>query len=328
MRFASFIKSLMLTIFRNLEECDVKTLTASDFQGCGERAQVDYVIQYTKLCVLISRVLRERFGLKVTPMQRREALENADEALANWCLMLPLSLQLGASMFNVWSSSLHLTYNNLLILLHRPRPKTPLENQDHGLNDADICSASAVTITGIFEDLRKHNKISVLWYSDVNALFTAMVQISVELRFRNPVLAINALRRFDSGLSSLQCLAEYWINAESIFRLFQESSHIQHFLRLKGPNKVVESIRERQVEMPLQRVEDFETAQQPSWEYGQSDLDILAAAAASGDTTMVQTHTNVDITNAWSMDDEWREIYWQEPGICDSLGDGFWGNIL
>lgn len=314
----------MLTNPSNLEECDVKELIASDFQGCEKRAQVDYVIKFTELCVLISRVLRERFGLKVTPEKRRQALESADKALANWCLTLPPALQLGSSEFDVWPASLHLTYNNFLILLHRPRPKTPREKQDHGLNDADICSAAAITIMSIFEDLCKHDQIKMLWHSDVNALFTAMVQVSVELRFRNPVLAINALRRFDSGLKSLEYLADYWINAGSILRLFKESSHIQHGLRLKDPIKAAESYAESEVEISMQRVEEVQDTRHHSWGYRQSDLDIIAAAA-SRNTTMLPESANTNVMDGWSMDNEWREIYWQEPGICDSLGEGFWG---
>lgn len=297
----------------------MQALTPSDFQGCGDRAQVDYVIRYTEFCVLVSRVIRERFGLNVTPSRRREALERADEALANWCMALPVSLQLSSSEFNFFSASLHLTYNNILILLHRPRPKTPREKQDHGINDSDICNAAAVTIMSIFEDLRKHDGIKRLWHSDVNALFTAMVQISVELRFRNPVLAINALRRFDSGLASLESLANYWINADSILRLFKESSHIQHDLRLKGPKSTVEAT-ERRTEIPEQ-IEVYKNTRPLPGEYGHSDLDILAAAATAGNTSTLSDVNFVDM----SMDDEWREIYWQEPGICDFLGDGFWG---
>jgi transcriptional regulatory protein AMDR len=326
----------------------VQPLTASDFEGCGKIAQIDYVIKYTELCVLISKVLRELFGLNVPITQRRQALNRADEALANWCLKLPASLQLGSSDIDVWSASLHLTYNNFLILLHRPHPKAPREQQDHGLNDADICSSAAATIMSIFEDLRKNDQIKMLWLSDVNALFTAMVQVSVELRFRNPVLAINALRRFDSGLLSLKHLADYWINAESILRLFEESSHIQHGLRLKDPAKEVENGEERQDGGPMQGVEELENSQQPqSLGFGQSDLDILAAAATSGETTtMLPGSTNPDMTSSWrhlfpfydesqddearklnmrSLENEWRDIYWQEPGICDSFGDRFWG---
>ena len=73
--------------------------------------------------------------------------------------------------------------------------------------------------------------IKYLWISDTNAIFTAMVQVSMELRFSNPVLAINALRRFDFSLFSLRKLAEYWIYAESILRIFEESSHVQHGIR-------------------------------------------------------------------------------------------------
>jgi len=41
--------------------------------------------------------MRERFGLRVNPEDRKAALGNADEELANWCLMLPTHLQMRTS---------------------------------------------------------------------------------------------------------------------------------------------------------------------------------------------------------------------------------------
>jgi transcriptional regulatory protein AMDR len=127
---------------------------------------------------------------------------------------------------------LHLTYNNFLILLHRPHPRASAYSEDYGPHDAEICSAAAGVITSIFEELRQKDCIKYLWCSGVHTLFTAMIQVRVELRFSNPILAINALRRFDSTLSSLRCLADYWFSAETILRLFENSKKLQQDLRL------------------------------------------------------------------------------------------------
>lgn len=180
---------------------------------------------------MISYIIRERFGLKVSVERRKAVLPEADEALANWSLSLPDSLRLRPSM-DSWSAMLHLTYNNFLILLHRPHPKASAYSEDYGPHDAEICSAAASVITSIFDELRQKNGIKYLWCSGVFTLFTAMIQVRVELRFSNPVLAINALRRFDSTLYSLRCLADYWSSAETILRLFENSKRLQQDLRL------------------------------------------------------------------------------------------------
>lgn len=97
-------------------------LTISDFEGCGPRVQSDYVIHFTELSVMISYIVRSRFGLRVSAERRKAVLLEADEALANWSLKLPDKLRLRASDMDPWSAMLHLTYNNFLILLHRPHP--------------------------------------------------------------------------------------------------------------------------------------------------------------------------------------------------------------
>ncbi|KAF3399056.1 Acetamidase regulatory protein [Talaromyces pinophilus] len=227
----------------NLEDSDVCPLTPADFVGCGPRVQIEFVIHFSGLCSMISYIIRERFGLTVSMERRKAILPEADEALANWSLSLPDSLRLRGSM-DSWSAMLHLTYNNFLILLHRPHPRASAYSEDYGPHDAEICSAAAGVITSIFEELRQKDCIKYLWCSGVHTLFTAMIQVRVELRFSNPVLAINALRRFDSTLSSLRCLADYWFSAETILRLFENSKKLQQDLRLvheEAPGQVREA---------------------------------------------------------------------------------------
>ncbi|KAF8850792.1 hypothetical protein BDZ45DRAFT_808874 [Acephala macrosclerotiorum] len=333
----------------NLDECDVQPLSDSDFEGCGPNVQVDYVKKHTELCLLISKIVKERFGLRVSPEDRKAALGGGDAALANWCLMLPSHLQMVTSNMSLWASSLHLTYNNFLILLHRPHPRASQRSEDVGRNDSDICSAAAIAVASIFEDLRQKDRIKYLWISDINALFTAMIQVSVELRFSNPVLAINALRRFDSTLLSLRKLAEYWINTESILRFFEESSHVQHGIRLgKGS---VEHDQAQNTSVPEGKepteIPDSISVRDETWNSsGRIDLDMLADAAdAARDktTAMVQnppelpedwngilTQTDkspedfvVNASDLMNLNNEWREIYWEEPGLSRSFPDGF-----
>ncbi|KAL2826810.1 fungal-specific transcription factor domain-containing protein [Aspergillus cavernicola] len=215
----------------NLEDSDVSPLTASDFEGCGARVQTDFVIHFSELCTMISYIVRERFGLRISAERRKAALLEADETLANWSLKLPDRLRLRASDMDSWSAMLHLTYNNFLILLHRPHPRASAYSDDYGPHDAEICSAAAGVIASIFEELRLHDRLKFLWYSGVHTLFTAMIQVRVELRFSNPVLAINALRRFDSASFSLRELAQYWSHASTILRLFEDSRRLQEDLR-------------------------------------------------------------------------------------------------
>ncbi|KAL3461483.1 fungal-specific transcription factor domain-containing protein [Aspergillus heterothallicus] len=215
----------------NLEDSDVSPLTASDFEGCGPSVQTDFVIHFSELNTMISYIIRERFGLRISAERRKAALLEADEALANWSLRLPDRLRLRASDMDPWSAMLHLTYNNFLILLHRPHPRASAYSDDYGPHDAEICSAAAGVIASIFEELRLHDRLKYLWYSGVHTLFTAMIQVRVELRFSNPVLAINALRRFDSASYSLRELAQYWSHASTILRLFEDSRRLQEDLR-------------------------------------------------------------------------------------------------
>lgn len=322
----------------NLDECDVSPLDPrSDFEGCGPNVQIDYLIHRTELCILISKVIRERFGLRISQEDRNVALRNADEALAKWNLSLPSSLQ-HTSSITIWTASLHLTYNNFLIILHRPRPNAPTEEVENGSNDSDICSSAAHAISTIFEELRTKNLLKYVWVSDINALFTTMVQISVELRFSNPILAINALRRFDSSLSSLRKLVEYWPNAAWILAIFEESSQVQHGIRLGNPN--IEQIQ------PLNRNEELvrpnpgktdsgsyhvfnqdasnqANLSNQNYQIGQGDWEdpISQALPISTDIMM----SNDDLTSILPLESEWREIYWEEPGISESFADGLWG---
>lgn len=203
-----------------------------------------------------------------------------------------------------------------------------------GSSDADICGSSGNTIATIFEGLRAKDQIRFLWISDTNALFTAMVQVSVELRFSNPILAINALRRFDSSLLSLRKLAEYWLNAESIVRIFEESSKIQHGdqagkdIEARLPANI-DPLSHGQSDYPSgESVEAHRPLRSLTSPAGLSTLDGLPINSHEWEEFNMENQASLPYDQSLDMmalNNEWREIYWQEPNISQSFAEGFWG---
>lgn len=327
---------------------------------------------------MISYIVRERFGLRVSAERRKAILPEADEALANWSLKLPDNLRFRASDMDQWSAMLHLTYNNFLILLHRPHPRASAYSDDYGPHDAEICSAAAGVISSIFEELRLNDRLKFLWYSGVHTLFTAMIQVRVELRFSNPVLAINGLRRFDSASHSLRELANYWPHAATILSLFEASKRLQNDLRAatserprrfsnaqdrikhpSAPNPTM-STQTSQPDQPLFQTPTPESTQpqqpildQPqnqfdSWISTPPRLNPFAADRNEGLSDSVPSIESIDQPREFSdwrqlfsftdsdqpvpmameglteLEDEWRQIYWQETPMSDLLQDGGW----
>lgn len=213
----------------HLEDSNVQRLKASDYVDCGDDARPEYVDQMSQLAVIVSEALRARSRASSADA-RLAALQQTDDKLAGWALRLPRHLHLtAASGTDAWSCNLHLHYNTALILLHRSQPRRSAGDADAGHRrdeDAEICAAAAGAIQSIFQNLCEANNLGCLWMSAVNCLFTALVQLGVQVRASNPLLAISALRRYDSALLSLRKLAELWPNAQSVLHFFEKSARV------------------------------------------------------------------------------------------------------
>lgn len=252
----------------HLDDTDVAPLSASDFVDCGSGTRVDYVLHLVQLCILLStHVLRRQFRstfAKGKDRDRAAALRRTDEALANWSLHLPPSLQLSghsdplpssslssssssSTSINVWTASLHLTYNTALLLLHRQAPSphsSSSSSSSHvtgtpSADDVEICTNAAVAIQQIFHAVCASGQAVYLWSSAINGLFTALIQLSGDVQRStaatttrstrgtsgrgNPLLAVAALRRYDAALASLRQLAAYWPNAQAVVQFFEQS---------------------------------------------------------------------------------------------------------
>lgn len=185
----------------------------------------------TELCIILRSIYQKCFGPQSIKYDRLAALAEADDALARWSLLLPQYLRLRPTLtLELWPATLHLIYNTALILLHRPRPQLTNPSSPSNVpstNDAEICSAAAGVIQSIFESFSERQSLNSLWVFSVTTLFTAMIQLSVEVRFSNPLLAIAAVRRYDSTLYSLRQLARHWPSADGILHFFEHSERLQ-----------------------------------------------------------------------------------------------------
>lgn len=184
----------------------------------------EFSIQHTRLCIIISRTMRQRIALRSSQESRDEATRQGDKDLADFMVALPEQFRLPLSGADIWQSTLNLTYNNFLILVHRPRPKPEvhLGLEPGSASDSSICGDAMTIVTSTLESLRARGELSKLWWCGMHALFTAIVQVSEELESANPLVRAKSSRTFDSLLLSLRELAKQWLYAQSLLRLFEE----------------------------------------------------------------------------------------------------------
>ena len=217
----------------NLAESDVPELvpeelanmvTEDGHEDCG--IDGEYLIHQMHLSCIVTHTLRDRFGLHVPADRKRQALVDADQRLAVWMARLPVSLRCkpDGKASSPWSAMLHLTYNNFLILLHRPPPMPTCFTNATSQENMGICSAAAGTIVSLLEAVAARGELRFLNIFAVDALLTTLIQLSAEIRMANPILAGHAMQRFDSAMDILRRLSGIWLNAEIILRLFEDSS--------------------------------------------------------------------------------------------------------
>ncbi|KAJ5088382.1 fungal-specific transcription factor domain-containing protein [Penicillium angulare] len=208
-----------------LDESDTPTLQECHFEGIPG-ANIAFVIEHTRLCVISSNAMRRILALRATPTEKTEARRQADQSLAQFITQLPECLRLPQPEADNWQSFLHLTYNNFLILLHRSSAK-PTSHSLHtpqALSDLNICGDAVVVITSIYEFVRARSATSELPIQSLYPLFTALVHVSSELTSANPLVEAKSKRMLHSLLLSLREFSYFWIYARSLLRLFQWDS--------------------------------------------------------------------------------------------------------
>lgn len=195
-------------------------LEPAHFQGIP-KAQVDFAMHHAKLCTIFAEVMKKRWALRSSTQERIQASRQADEALAEFIINLPPSLKLSFSRLSPWTATLHLTYNNFVLLLHRP-PPLAMDEVAVACQDSTLCGAATAAMSSIFETICHHCDASTLWLYSVHAMFTALIQVSNELTSPNPIVVARSQIIFDTLMDALKYLSNYWQFAENILRLFKQ----------------------------------------------------------------------------------------------------------
>ncbi|EXF81426.1 fungal specific transcription factor domain-containing protein [Colletotrichum fioriniae PJ7] len=205
----------------SLDDSDVPLIEECHLEDTPE-AEASFIVQHTQLCIIFAKVMRKRVALRCKQGEKAEATRKADVALAELVTDLPERLQLSSGDPDIWQSMFHITYNNFLILLHRPPPRAvPGPASIEASNDLTICSDAAATIASIFESLRKREMLAGLWLPSLHMLFTALVHTASQMHSSNPIVAAKSKRHTESMIQTLHAMKSQWLYAQSLLNLFE-----------------------------------------------------------------------------------------------------------
>lgn len=138
-------------------------------------------------------------------------------------LQLPAKLQLMHSNLNNGQAVLHLTYNNFILLLHRPAPRPHAGGSAIEIcTDPIVCGDAIAEIGSIFETLLNQETLSSMWFYGNHVLFTAIIYAMNEFSSDKPLIAVKSRRLLRILIRSLRGLSECWRFAQSLLQVFEE----------------------------------------------------------------------------------------------------------
>lgn len=169
------------------------------------------------------------------------AFTTLDKALTTWRQGLPESLQNPSAQSPHIGLFLHLNYNTLIILLHRPE----ISNSP---TSASLCTQAAATITDIIEILMDAKALTSMFISCIYAIFSAgivhfmnipSVKKGTASAVTSPVLSEGARKTQESHTKSaktnlkrcidaLKFLATHWISAGSRAKVLEDLLDLKH----------------------------------------------------------------------------------------------------
>jgi Fungal specific transcription factor domain len=212
------------------DDCDVEPLHDVDFEAdvvsdstliCAqEKFHVAYSMEMSKLAVLLSRIITNRYSPKSKNNRGQSQTLSADlqrweNDLAPEMLRQQVTRSLDAAF---WACLLHANYHNCRILLHRPRCVTASSDID-AESDAQARSAANAT-TRIAEDLLTMGTLRQAQVHLVPALFAALGIHAIVIRRKDPIQTQLAENRSRQCMLALSELAKSWPVGGWILRLF------------------------------------------------------------------------------------------------------------
>ncbi|KAK3844538.1 MAG: fungal-specific transcription factor domain-containing protein [Linnemannia gamsii] len=169
------------------------------------------------------------------------AFTTLDKALTTWRQGLPESLQNPTAQSPHYGLFLHLNYNTLIILLHRPEIST-------SPTSASLCTQAAATITDIIEILMDAKTLTSMFISCIYAIFSAGIVHFMNIpgvkkgaasAVTSPVLSDGARKTQESHTKSaktnlkrcidaLKFLATHWVSAASRAKVLEDLLDLKH----------------------------------------------------------------------------------------------------
>lgn len=143
------------------------------------------------------------------------SVQSVNSRLVGWALMNP-------SGTDYESLSLHIFYQTLVIHWHR----TSINTRVVGLTQStEICKGASKSILGNYESLAVQNLIHKCHFTDVISITAAAIQTHKEIKNaieqRQTLQAINAINDLERVLRVAKAMADYWPNAEAVYKLFK-----------------------------------------------------------------------------------------------------------
>ncbi|KAF9372483.1 hypothetical protein CPB97_001222 [Podila verticillata] len=171
-----------------------KTLIASNFVHLITLSKIQgNILEFIKARAVRGHVHNDSTGSNTSTDDREPTIDisqaaffSLDKALTSWRQDLPEPLQTPTADSPHFSLFLHMTYNTLIILLHRPEVS-------YSATSASLCTQAAATITEITEILMNAKALTSTFISCLYAIFSAGV-----VHFMN----IPGMRSCDSNVSS------------------------------------------------------------------------------------------------------------------------------
>ncbi|KAG0259392.1 Transcriptional activator of fatty acid utilization, partial [Linnemannia exigua] len=164
-----------------------------------------------------------------------------NKALTTWRQGLPESLQNPTAQSPHYGLFLHLNYNTLIILLHRPEISA-------SPTSASLCTQAAATITDIIEILMDAKALTSMFISCIYAIFSAGIVHFINIpsvkkgaasAITSPVLSEGARKTQESHTKSaktnlkrcidaLKFLATHWVSAASRAKVLEDLLDLKH----------------------------------------------------------------------------------------------------
>ncbi|KAF9998364.1 hypothetical protein BGZ79_007955 [Entomortierella chlamydospora] len=229
-----------------------------------------------------------------------------DRSLNEWRQTLPGQLQNPTAQSPHFGLFLHMTYNTLIILLHRPEFSS-------SATSASLCNQAAATITEITEILKKANALNSMFVSCLYSIFSAGL-----VHFMNIPSAKHATSSSSSASSTVKPThtrsSSHATTAKSdLKRCIDALKHLStHWVSAARRAKVLEDLLDlKHVSLKDLEEDTFKTPPlMPSWaleaqQYGK----ILAAPRENHDRLRQQCRSKImAIQSLLATDDEFRNI--------------------